>query len=158
MRTTPQAGTYVVESSTAEYDRLVRVAHTFDEHVQDGCRRAGLRPGDRVVDVGCGPLGALLSLADLVGPTGSVVGLDADAQALEKAAGIVTQRGLSNIQLIHGDINGMVMDAIPGAGSFDLAYCRLLLVHQQDPAATLRQIGQLVKPGASMHVRGTKAT
>jgi ubiquinone/menaquinone biosynthesis C-methylase UbiE len=153
MSTTPQAGTYVVESSTAEYDRLVGVAHTFDEHVQDGCRRAGLRRGDRVIDVGCGPLGALLSLADLVGPTGLVVGLDVDAQALEKAAAIVTRRGLSNIQLIHGDINSMVTDAIPGAGSFDLAYCRLMLVHQRDPAATLRRIGQLVKPGGRVLVQ-----
>src|SRR5438067_4189742 len=70
MSTTPQAGTYVVESSAAEYDRLVGLADTFDEHVRDGCRRAGLRSGDRVIDVGCGPLGALLSLGDLVGPTG----------------------------------------------------------------------------------------
>jgi hypothetical protein len=74
MSTMPQTGACVVESSTAEYDRLVGVPHTFHEHVQDGCGRAGLRRGDRVIDGGCGPLGALLSLADLVGPTGSVVG------------------------------------------------------------------------------------
>src|SRR2546426_8255130 len=102
MSTTPQAGTYVVGSSAAEYDRLVGLADTFDEHVRDGCRRAGLRSGDRVIDVGCGPLGALLSLGDLVGPTGSVVGLDINAQALEKAGAIVAQRGLSRVQLVHG--------------------------------------------------------
>ena len=90
MSTTPQSRSpYVVESSLGEYDRLVRVAQAFDEHVQDGWRRAGLSGGARVIDVGCGPLGALLSLANLVGPNGFVVGLDLNAGALATAETIL---------------------------------------------------------------------
>jgi SAM-dependent methyltransferase len=147
MSTKPQTSTYVVQSSASEDDRLVRGARAFDEDIQDGCRRAGLRSGDRVIDVGCGPIGALLSLRNLVGPNGLVMGLDFNAGALTTAQTILTQRGLTNVQLVHGDINTIVLDDIPGAGSFDLAYCRLFLIHQRDPVATLRRMSELVRPG-----------
>src|SRR6478609_2563904 len=58
--TTQSQSTYVIESSLSEYDRLVRIAQAFDPEVQDGWRRTGLRSGARAIDVGCGPLGALL--------------------------------------------------------------------------------------------------
>lgn len=150
----PQSrGTYVVESKVGEDERLVRVAQGFHDDVQDGWRRAGLRDGARVIDVGCGPLGALLSFVDLVGPNGSVVGLDFNAGALATATSIMAQRGLSNVQLVHGDINTVALDEIPGAGSFDLAYCRLFLIHQRDPVATLRRMSQLVRPGGRLLVQ-----
>lgn len=44
--------------------------------------RAGLGPGMRAIDVGCGQLGALGVLSELVGPNGVVVGLDTNADAL----------------------------------------------------------------------------
>lgn len=146
-------GTYVVESIAGEYDRLVRIAQTFDEHVQDGWRRAGLGAGARVLDVGCGPLGSLLSLANLVGPNGCVVGLDFNGGALATAETILTERGLTNFQLVHGDINTIALDEIPGAGSFDLAYCRFFLIHQRDPVATLRRMSKLVRPGGKILVQ-----
>jgi ubiquinone/menaquinone biosynthesis C-methylase UbiE len=154
MSSRPQtSGTYVIASSANEYDRLIRVGHAHDEHVQDGCRRAGLSAGGRVVDVGCGPLGALLSLANVVGPSGSVLGIDINAEALNTAAAILTQRGLSNVQLVRGDLNSMALDHVPGAGSFDVAYCRLFLIHQRDPAFTLRRMSALVKPGGRLLVQ-----
>jgi ubiquinone/menaquinone biosynthesis C-methylase UbiE len=136
------SSSYVIESGARDYDRLLGYARAFDEHVQDGCRRAGLSRGHRVVDVGCGPLGALLSLANLVGPTGFVVGVDVNAEALTTAKSILSERGLSHIQLVEGEINSMALADIPGTGSFDLAYCRLFLFHQRDPAATLRRISE----------------
>jgi len=146
-------GTYVVESIVGEYDRLVRIAHAFDDDVRDGWRRTGLGGGARVIDVGCGALGALQSFANLVGPTGCVVGLDFNAGALANAETILTQRGSSNFQLVHGDINTIALDEIPGAGSFDLVYCRLFLIHQRDPVATLRRMSELVRPGGRLLVQ-----
>ncbi len=135
----------VVENIAGENDRLVRIAQAFDEHVQDGCRRAGLGGGARVIDVGCGPLGALLSLANLVGRNGCVAGLDFNGGALATAETVLSQRGLTNFQLVQGDINTIALDEIPGAGSFDLAYCRFFLIHQRDPVATLRRMSKLVR-------------
>jgi ubiquinone/menaquinone biosynthesis C-methylase UbiE len=144
------SSSYVIESGARDYNRLLGYARAFDEHVQDGCRRAGLSRGQRVVDVGCGPLGALLSLANLVGPTGSVVGLDFNPEALATARSILNEQGLSEIQLVQGEINAMALEDIPRTGSFDLAYCRLFLFHQRDPVATLRRMGRLVRPGGTI--------
>jgi len=151
--TTQPHSPYVIEGSPSEYDRLVRIAQAFDPEVQDGWRRTGLRGGARVIDVGCGPLGALLSLTNLVGPKGCVVGLDFNVAALATAEAILSQRGLTNVHVVHGDINTIALDDIPGAGSFDLAYCRLFLIHQRDPVATLRRMSELVRPGGKILVQ-----
>ena len=99
--------------------------------------------------MGCGPLGALLSLTNLVGPEGCVVGLDFNVGALATAEAILTQRGLTNVKFVHGDINTVALEDIPGAGSFDLAYCRLFLIHQRDPVAALRRMRDLVRARAA---------
>jgi ubiquinone/menaquinone biosynthesis C-methylase UbiE len=117
------------------------------QFVQDACRQSGLGPGDRVIDVGCGPLGGLLTLAEVVGPGGSVVGLDHNADVLALAEQTVKRNGLSQVTLVHGDINEPSMAGLLGERSFDAAYCRLVLVNQRDPAATLRSMAQLVRPG-----------
>jgi ubiquinone/menaquinone biosynthesis C-methylase UbiE len=115
--------------------------------VREACERAGVKSGDRVVDVGCGPLGALPVLATLVGPEGQAVGIDHNRQMLEIAQQRLRDLGLSTVSLIHADVNLLPPDALTTLGPFDAAYCRLFLVNQIDPAATLRQIAALVRPG-----------
>jgi ubiquinone/menaquinone biosynthesis C-methylase UbiE len=75
---------YPVLSDESEIERLLRVAERYADQARDLCQRAGLQPGGRVVEIGCGPVGALLVLSQVAGPSGSVVGLDANAIALER--------------------------------------------------------------------------
>jgi ubiquinone/menaquinone biosynthesis C-methylase UbiE len=89
-----------------------------------------------VVDVGCGPIGALLELAEIVGSPGTVVGVDSSAGAIETARGIVAQSGQANVRLVHGDVNALAPAAIADDGPFDAAYLRFVLIHLGDPAAT----------------------
>jgi ubiquinone/menaquinone biosynthesis C-methylase UbiE len=105
------------------FERLVITARFRDPHIRDGLRRIGLRPGDKVIDVGCGPLGALLVLADIVGPTGTVVGLDMDAPSLKFARAILDQRGTQSVQLVQADINTMPREVVCPLGPFDVAVC-----------------------------------
>ena len=98
---------FATQVDATEVERLVVQARLRDQHIGDGLRRAGIRPGDKAIDVGCGPLGALLVLADLVGPTGTVVGLDMDAPSLQRARGILDQRGHSGVRLVHANIKPM---------------------------------------------------
>ena len=107
----------------------------------------GFKPGDRAIDVGCGPVGALLVLAELVGPAGAVVGLDASAEALTQARQILDRRGLNSVRLIRADINATDLEAVPPDAPFDVAFCRLVPTHQVEPAATLRRIAALLRPG-----------
>ena len=129
--------------------RLIRLAKDPSnvQHVQDACRRAGIKPGDRIIDVGCGPLGALLTLSSVVGPTGTVVGIDREPDVLGVAQQILRQEGADNVELLHADINQLSDSAEAPLASFDAAYCRLVLVNQKDPVATLRRVASLVRPG-----------
>src|SRR5215471_16766629 len=77
--------TYVFDQTQVDHDRLNRQARFLNPFAREACGRAGLKDGDRAIDVGCGPLGALPVLAELVGPRGTVVGLDADEAALARA-------------------------------------------------------------------------
>jgi ubiquinone/menaquinone biosynthesis C-methylase UbiE len=64
----------------------------------------GIRPGMRVLDLGCGAGDTTFVAADLVGPGGSVVGLDHAPDALARARLRAGRRGLAQVQFIEGDV------------------------------------------------------
>jgi cyclopropane fatty-acyl-phospholipid synthase-like methyltransferase len=84
----PRRG-YVFDGSPEDQQRLIRSSEALGALVTEACRRAGLAAGSHVIEIGCGPLGALPPLADVVGPTGRVVGLDASGEALARARAIL---------------------------------------------------------------------
>ena len=59
---------------------------------------AGIRPGMRVLDLGCGAGDVTFVAADLVGPEGSVVGVDRSPEALARARLRAGQRGLTQVR------------------------------------------------------------
>lgn len=67
---------YVLGSTDAEHERLTRQAKTLDPYTERLFRDAGLGPGQRVLDVGCGVGDVALLAASLVGETGHVIGVD----------------------------------------------------------------------------------
>ena len=136
-----------------EVERLVVNARLRDPHIRDGLQRTGIRPGDKAIDVGCGPLGALLVLADMVGPTGTVVGLDMDAPSLKRARGILDQRGTHHVHLVHANLDTMHREIVCPPGPFDVAVCSQYLNNQRDAADTLRRIAELVRPGGYVVVQ-----
>src|SRR5580658_6572498 len=90
---------------------------------------AGIRPGMRVLDLGCGAGDSAFAAADLVGPGGSVVGLNHSPDALARARYRAVQRGLAEVQFIEGDMH----DPAPG-GPYDAIVERLALWQDPDPA------------------------
>ena len=103
---------------------------------------AGIRPGMRVLDIGCGAGDVTFVAADLVGPDGFVVGVDRSPDALARARLRAEQRGLTQVQFVEGDIN----DPAPG-GPFDAMVERLVLVWAPDPVAVLRRQATVLRPG-----------
>jgi ubiquinone/menaquinone biosynthesis C-methylase UbiE len=138
---------YVFDQTQADHERLMGLARRTNVYAREACLRAGLAAGARAIDVGCGPLGALPVLAELVGPGGTVVGLDADPAALARARATLDRLGVSGAELVEADVNALDQVTWLGQDRFDLAYCRLVLMYQRDPAATLRQIARLVRSG-----------
>jgi 2-polyprenyl-3-methyl-5-hydroxy-6-metoxy-1,4-benzoquinol methylase len=103
---------------------------------------AGIRPGMRVLDLGCGAGDVAFVAADLVGPGGFVVGVDRSPDALARARLRAGQHGLTQVQFVEGDIH----DPVPG-GPFDAIVERLVLWAVPDPAALLRQQATALRPG-----------
>jgi SAM-dependent methyltransferase len=144
---------YVFEPSDAEHRRLVRMARLGEAQVREGCARAGVGAGAAVVEFGCGPLGALGTLADLVGPGGVVVGVDRSAEALAAARGVLDARGCDHVALRQLDLNTFGVGELCPPGPFDLAYTHFVLMYQTDPAASLRRMASVVRPGGHVVVQ-----
>jgi ubiquinone/menaquinone biosynthesis C-methylase UbiE len=137
---------YALGSSAGESARLQRQADELAADSRDLLDRVGLRPGQAVIDLGCGPRGILDLLAERVAPAGRVVGLDADpahtAMATEFAAG----QGLTGVQIMTADAR---RTGLP-PGSFDLVYARTLLVNVPDPADVAAEMVRLARPGGQV--------
>jgi SAM-dependent methyltransferase len=103
---------------------------------------AGIRPGMRVLDLGCGAGDVTFVAAGLVGPEGFVVGVDRSPEALARARLRAGQRGLSQVRFVEGDLD----DPAPG-GPFDAIVERLVLWTVPDPAALLRRQATVLRPG-----------
>jgi SAM-dependent methyltransferase len=133
---------YPLGYTSVEADRLERQAAFLNELTEDVLRRAGLRPGMRVLDIGCGMGDVSLLAARLVGPTGSVVGVDRDAEGLKRA-----QAKASAAQLANVAFRRAVLPEIGFGDKFDALIGRLVMIYFPDPAAGLRHLLPYVVPG-----------
>lgn len=64
---------------------------------------AGLRPGDRVLDYGCGPGAYIPDAAEMVGKSGEIYALDVHPLAIKRVQSIAKRRGLANVETINSD-------------------------------------------------------
>ena len=103
---------------------------------------AGLEPGMRVLDLGCGMGDVSLLAARLVGPSGRVTGIDRDRVVIEKARErIRDEGGDKQIEFVHTDLFSFHVDR-----SFDAVVGRYVLLYQPDPVAAIRHAAQQVRP------------
>jgi ubiquinone/menaquinone biosynthesis C-methylase UbiE len=133
---------YAFGRSRAEYDRLIEQAELIGPLTERMLLAAGVSRGMRVLDVGCGVGDVSFLVAGLVGPEGSIVGVDLDAEALELAEERRKAKRINNIEFHQSDAR-----SIDSGGLFDAAVGRFVLVFMSAPAEGLRQIAQRVRPG-----------
>ncbi len=136
---------YILDSSDDDLRRLLGIAELLADPARRALRQVGIQKGWHVLECGCGPLGALAVLADAVGPTGRVVGIDFTPAAVERARVVTQALGLENVQVVAGDVHDA--DVATLGGPFDLVYTRFFLMHQPDPVRTLQRIASLLRPG-----------
>ncbi|REF99307.1 methyltransferase family protein [Asanoa ferruginea] len=142
--------TYVMGRTAAEYARLREQARTWADATGTLLDTVGLAPGARCLDVGCGPGETMRLMAQRVGPTGRVVGVDVDADLGRAAVDQLTAAGHRQCEFVEGDIERA--DPVPDGG-FDLVFGRLILLHVADPVAVLRRMWGWTAPGGALVVQ-----
>lgn len=133
---------YVLGSAGNELRRLQTLSLLYRDVTRRWLERAGIGPGMSVVDVGCGPGDVTLLVGDLVGPTGSVTGVDSSPEALARARTRAEAAGLRNVRYEVGDLASWSPE-----GPVDAVVGRLILMHMPDPVAVLARMAGMVRPG-----------
>jgi ubiquinone/menaquinone biosynthesis C-methylase UbiE len=140
-----RAPDYAMGSTDHERQRLMKQGAILREFLARAFRAAGLAPGMRVLDLGCGVGDVAMLAADLVGPAGSVVGIDRDATSVALANKRVAEAGYKNIHFQVAEFHEFT-DAAP----FDALVGRFILMYLPDPAAILRHLSRQLRPGAAI--------
>jgi SAM-dependent methyltransferase len=138
----PATPEYVLGRSTSESQRLITQSGFLQPFTERVFRRAGLNAGMRVLDLGCGAGDVSFQAAELVGPTGSVLGIDRDPGVLAVARRRAHEMGLTTISFEEQSI-----EAFSAPKPFDAVVGRFVLVYQPDPARTLGHVAGLLRPG-----------
>ena len=136
---------YLLGHSPAEFQRLTVQAEFLRPITERMLRAAGLRPGMRVLDLGCGAGDVSLLAAGLVGPEGCVVGVDRVASAVAFAASRAERKGVRNVAFRQGTETGLGDEA-----PFDFAVGRYVLTYQPDPAGFVRAVAARLRPGGTL--------
>ena len=137
---------YVLGGTAREHERLSRQARIFNPFTERLFRNAGISRGQRVLDIGSGVGDVAMLVAELVGPTGEVVGVERDANTLTKARSRVAEAQLRNVSFVEADV-GQVASSNLRSKPFDAVVGRLILEYVSDPAALLRSLSNLVHSG-----------
>lgn len=138
---TTRACHYVLGHSPDELARLEHQAAIFEAPTLAMLQRAGIGPGQRVLDLGCGAGDVSLLLSDFVGPTGEVVGVDRAAEAIASARSRVAAVGRRNVTFVHSTIDALQVAPV------DAVVGRFVLMHQPQPAEALAAAARLLRPG-----------
>jgi SAM-dependent methyltransferase len=140
---------YALRLSAAEVERYRLMAELARVTEADLWAAAGITDGARVADVGCGPGAVLALLADAVGPTGSVVGVDGNADAVAAARDRITAGALTNAEARVGQADATGLDP----GSFDVAVLRHVLAHNGGREDRIvEHLASLVRPGGVVYL------
>jgi SAM-dependent methyltransferase len=134
---------YILGHDEDEIERLEYQAALLAPATKALLTLAGVSPGMRVLDLGTGAGDVALLAGDLVGPTGTVVGVDRSPDVVAIARARAAQRAASNVQFTTADVHDYC-DRQP----FDAVVERLALLYTPDPTAVLRHHITSLRPGA----------
>jgi SAM-dependent methyltransferase len=138
-----EAWTGVLFDRFVEYRDLV--AEGLGSHGRAAMDLHPPKPGDRVLDLGCGFGDTTQELAERVGPEGSAVGVDVSVPFIETATREAREAGVDNVEFLAGDVQVMELP-----GPFDYAFSRMGLMFFANPVQALRNIRESLAPGGRL--------
>lgn len=140
--TNPDSRHYLLGHAESELRRLDIQGDLYRSVTRRAFREAGIGPGMRVLDIGCGTGDVSFTAAEIVAPDGLVVGIDRGEAALEAARAKARRLGLDRVDFECREIGDLDESA-----TFDALVGRFVLMHQPDPAEALASAARAVRPG-----------
>lgn len=137
---------YILGSSEREFKRLNLQSEIFEQESLQTLRLAGIKPGMRCADIGCGTGDVTFMMAKLVGKKGSVIGIDRNSDVIELCNRKAKKERFANVKFIVGDI----YDNELSKESFDLVFSRFLFQHLEEPKRAIREMMKLVVPNGTV--------
>lgn len=139
---------YILGTHGEELLRLGFQHQVWAEQTAGAWSDAGFGPGDRLLDVGCGPGYAAFDLANLVGAAGEVLAVDVSQRFIEYLQDQIRARGIGNIRYELTDVERLELPA----GSVDGAFARWVLCFTSDPEAVIGGVAHALRPGGCFAV------
>lgn len=136
------ADNYLLGRSPWAIQRLLRLGQVYEPFTRRVFAEAGVSIGMRALDIGCGPGDVTMIAADLVGESGSVLGVDASEEMLQVAQTRTQAAGLARVSFMAADLRTLTLDQ-----QFDALVGRFILMHLPEPGGVLRQLIRCVRPG-----------
>lgn len=146
MAVSEQSVAYMFGGTQIELERLLAKVDELEAYASWFLDEIEIRPGSRVLDIGCGPMGILNLLSDRVRPHGEVIGVEREARFVETARSELTKRGLNNVKVIQADALKTGLEK----NSFDLVHERLVLINVPEREALLAEMLSLLRPGGTV--------
>ena len=140
---------YALQLSDDEVARYRLMAEQARDQEAALWAQAGVAPGARIADVGCGPGAILAMLAAAVGAGGEVIGIDGDESAVAAATALIASTGLENasVRLEDADRTGLP------EGAFDVVMMRHVLGHNGGTEQRIvDHLATLVRPGGALYL------
>jgi SAM-dependent methyltransferase len=137
---------YVLGTHDEEIDRLGVQHLAWRGHAWAAWRRAGFRPEQTILDLGCGPGFAALDLAELVGRDGRILAIDASTRFLDHLRVRLEAIGATNVETKQANLDA----ALPVDGTIDGAWCRWVAAFIKDPEHLVARLAPLVRPGGTV--------
>lgn len=137
-------------ANTKRYDSIARVYSTleplyliFPPARRRAVRALGLKPGDTVLEIGAGTGRNFPYLVDAVGPTGTIIGVDASSGMLAEARKLIERKGWSNVELHQQDATQLDVDREIDGVLFSMSYSAM-----PEPRPALARAWERLRPSA----------
>ena len=137
---------YIFGSKDEELQRLAHQHQVWMKPTHRLWEDAGIKEGDTVLDIGCGPGFATLDLSYKVGKTGKVVAFDKSEKFISYLKSQIEFYGIENIEVIQSDLSDVQLPE----NTFDHAYSRWVFSWVNDPELKLEHISKSLKSGAKL--------
>ena len=134
---------YVLGTHDEEVARLGVQHRVWRARALDAWLRAGIGPGQTVIDIGCGPGYASVDLADIVGPSGRVLAVDRSRRFLDVLEQTRARRGLTQIETLELDLDDCELPDVAA----DAAWSRWVFAFMREPRRLLERVANRLKPG-----------